>query len=148
MIDLIEGAKFVATLAHKGQMRKYDKLPYITHPRNVAQLVEDTDVTYSDLVNLFGNKVGDMVYALTDQYTPEKYPTYNRTYRKRKEADRIAVYSAEVQTIKLADMYENTRSIIDHDPAFAKTYLQEKAYLFDRLCKGNPVLRAMVKGNI
>ncbi len=48
----------------------------------------------------------------------------------------------EAQTIKLADLISNTRSIMEHDEAFAKTYLVEKRLLLEVMDKGDATLMA------
>jgi hypothetical protein len=50
---------------------------------------------------------------------------------------------AEAQTIKLADLISNSRSIMAHDPAFAKTYLEEKRLLLAVMTRGDAGLHVM-----
>jgi hypothetical protein len=45
-----------------------------------------------------------------------------------------------VQTIKLADLCSNTKSIVEHDPKFAAVYLDEKAMLLNVMRHGSPWL--------
>ncbi len=47
------------------------------------------------------------------------------------------------QTIKLADLISNTRSIVERDPKFAVTYLAEKRELLKVLTDGDPALYRM-----
>jgi hypothetical protein len=54
-----------------------------------------------------------------------------------------AAAPAEAQTIKLADLCSNSKSIMEHDPAFAKTYLEEKRLLLAVMTKGDPGLHAL-----
>jgi hypothetical protein len=42
----------------------------------------------------------------------------------------------------LADLISNSRSIMAHDPAFAKTYLEEKRLLLTVMTKGDRDLHA------
>jgi guanosine-3',5'-bis(diphosphate) 3'-pyrophosphohydrolase len=49
---------------------------------------------------------------------------------------------AEAQTIKLADLISNSKSIMEHDPAFAKTYLEEKRMLLAVMTRGDAGLHA------
>jgi hypothetical protein len=49
---------------------------------------------------------------------------------------------AEAQTIKLADLISNSKSIMEHDPAFAKTYLEEKRMMLAVMTKGDRGLHA------
>jgi hypothetical protein len=43
--------------------------------------------------------------------------------------------SPRAKTIKLADMIDNTFSIVERDPAFAKVYLAEKAALLSAVAR-------------
>ena len=151
MSKILEAVVF-ATKAHKGQKRKYTGEDYIVHPIAVAELVrenggtedqviaallhdtiEDTSVTYTDVFEAFGADVAALVWELTDRFTPEEYPEYNRAQRKAWEATRLAKVSPAAKMIKLCDMRDNTSTIVEHDPGFAKVYLEEKAYLFQKM---------------
>jgi hypothetical protein len=81
-----------------------------------------------------------LVEALTDVYTKEKYPGWNRRKRKNKEAERLEKTSAAAQTIKYADIIDNAPEITREDPDFAKRYLQEYYFLLKKMNKGNPAL--------
>jgi hypothetical protein len=50
-----------------------------------------------------------------------------------------------VQTIKCADIISNTSSIVMHDPAFARVYLEEKRLLLERLTEADPRLLALAR---
>ena len=52
---------------------------------------------------------------------------------------------AEAQTIKLADLISNSKSIMEHDPKFAVTYLEEKRLLLEVLTKGDKKLMDIAK---
>jgi (p)ppGpp synthase/HD superfamily hydrolase len=147
----------IAARAHDGQLRKYTGEHYILHPIAVAELVaerggspemqaaallhdvlEDTLVTHAELRaklhqadSSMAETVLALVVELTDVYTKESFPHLNRKERKELEAQRLARCSAEARAIKRADMEDNTSSIVDHDPSFAKTYLKEKARLLE-----------------
>ena len=149
-MDRIQHATVFATQAHSGQKRKYTGDDYIVHPIAVAKLVaekggsedqiiaallhdtvEDTDVTLRDVLETFGASVAVLVQELTDVYTHEAYPEDNRAVRKNAEAMRLAHVSDEAKLIKLCDMMDNTSTIVEHDPGFAKVYLVEKARLYE-----------------
>lgn len=49
------------------------------------------------------------------------------------DRQRLADSSREVQTIKVADLIDNTPSIVQHDPDFARVYLREKRDLLNVL---------------
>jgi (p)ppGpp synthase/HD superfamily hydrolase len=148
------------------RVRKYTGEPYWVHPFAVADLlqrvalVEDTDVIVAALLHdvfedtaakreevfrLFGGRATRMAISLTDVWTKENFPHLNRALRSQREAQRLSYESQEVQTIKLADLIDNTRSIMVYDPGFAKTYIPEKARLIDMLTLGNTTLRTMAK---
>lgn len=85
------------------------------------------------LFNLQPAQVKKLVYELTDEFTSENYPNQNRAWRKTQEAHRISQISDESKTIKLADLFSNTASIIKDDPKFAITYLKEKHHMMKGL---------------
>ncbi len=155
-MTLVERARIFATAAHAavGQTRKYTGEPYVVHPVEVAGIVEsaggsnamiaaallhdvleDTGVTFDLLVEQFGSEVAELVLWLTDVSKPEDG---NRSTRKALDRQHSAAAPAEAQTIKVADLISNTRSIVAHDPGFAKTYLEEKRLLLDVLTKADP----------
>ena len=145
-----------ATAAHAavGQLRKYTNEPYIVHPIEVAgivaevpgatdemiaaaylhDVVEDTGVTIELIKKEFGDEVAELVGWLTDVSRPDHG---NRAQRKAVDRAHTAGASAAAQTIKLADLISNTRSIVEHDEKFAKTYLAEKRLLLEVLTKGD-----------
>jgi hypothetical protein len=72
----------------------------------------------------------------------------NRAERKVREKDRLAKISADAQTIKVADLIDNTKSIVERDPGFAKVYLKEKAAVLAVMTKADPRLLAKAKEKI
>lgn len=159
-MEMVERARVFATAAHAavGQVRKYTFEPYIVHPAEVAMIVaeaggseamvaaawlhdtvEDTGVTNEVIRAEFGAEVAELVGWLTDVSRPEHG---NRAHRKALDRAHSAMAPAEAQTVKLADLIANTRSIVDHDVAFAKTYLEEKRLLLEVMTKGDATLMA------
>lgn len=154
---LIARAAHFSQSAHAGQVRKYTGLPYFTHTYDVAKLVahytgdpemtaaallhdtlEDTDTMAMDILTEFGERVHSLVIDLTDIYTEPHQG--NRAQRKALEADRIARIDPDAQTIKLADLIDNTQSIVAYDTNFARIYLREKAAYLQVLTQGHPEL--------
>ena len=90
------------------------------------------------IATIFGKDVAHYVLDLTDQFTKENYPTWNRDKRKSAERSRMEHTSPEVKTIKLADLINNTESIVKDDPDFAHVYLREKMSLLGFLADGYP----------
>ncbi len=161
MSDLTFTARLFATKAHGEQKRKYTGEPYINHPQAVALLVksvphtdemvaaawlhdvvEDTGTPLADIEEVFGKEVA----ALVEQVTDVSRPT-DGNHKTRKEMDRehLASASAAAQTIKIADLIDNSKSIMQHDPEFAAVYLQEKRALLEVLTEGDATLFAMAK---
>ena len=166
MMNTVERARIFATAAHAavGQTRKYTGEPYVVHPIEVSELVasvggtdamvaaallhdvlEDTGVTFDVLEAEFGSEVAELVLWLTDVSKPEDG---NRSTRKALDRQHSAAAPAEAQTIKVADLISNTRSIVAHDPGFAKEYLEEKRMLLEVLTKANSTLLNQAKEQV
>ena len=147
----IASAMLFAAQAHQGQVRKYTGEPYINHPIAVSDLVrrvstdenmiiaallhdtlEDTDVSAFDIWQRFGSDVEGLVSGLTDPVIEG-----NRATRKAAAKAHLAEGDCRVKTIKLADLIDNTKSIVQHDPKFAKVYLAEKEELLTVLTQGD-----------
>lgn len=151
-------ARAFAIRAHGAidQRRKYTGEPYIVHPAAVAALVrhvhhteamlaaawlhdtvEDTPTTLEDIRREFGPEVALLVDQLTDASRPSDG---NRAARKVLDRKRLAAASPAAMTIKLADLIDNSASILAHDRKFARTYLAEKAELLEVLIAGDASL--------
>ncbi len=164
--SLEEQARRFATALHAaaGQRRKYTDEPYIVHPQAVADLVrsvtddeemiaaawlhdtvEDTSSTLNDIEQQFGSRVASLVAMLTDSAQPH---AKNRAARKLAHFRHTAEASPDAQTIKLADIIDNTRAIVRFDPDFARIYLIEKQAQIELLLQGNPQLWQQAHHNI
>ena len=114
-----------ATKAHSGLYRKGTKIPYITHPLNVAQILieyecpesvvtagilhdtlEDTQATVDDIRDAFGYEVADLVNAVSE---PNKSDTWEN--RKAHTIKHLKTASPEVLMISLADKMDNIKKI-------------------------------------
>lgn len=160
---LYNKALIFAVKAHGNQKRKYTGDPYIVHPIAVADLVErcmaggvspimmehlkaaavlhdtieDTEITYGDIQIEFGIGIADLVDEVTDASAPSDG---NRAARKAIDRDHIRRSSSYGASIKLADLINNTESIVKYDKDFAKVYLKEKKLLLNVLTHGHPVI--------
>lgn len=155
---LEEQARRYATKAHAdaGQRRKYTDEPYIVHPAAVVELVrsvcddeemlaaawlhdtvEDTPNTLNDIRSSFGERVASLVEMLTNRGAQAGQ---NRAARKLAHFQHTQQASPDAQTIKLADIIDNTRSIVHFDPHFARVYLIEKRVQIQLLTAGNQTL--------
>jgi (p)ppGpp synthase/HD superfamily hydrolase len=162
----ILNARLFATQAHgrAKQKRKYTGEPYIVHPQAVAALVssvtndsamisaawlhdvvEDTGTTIARIRQLFGQDVAALVDDLTNVSVPSDG---NRAVRKQLDFDHTARASTRAKTIKLADLIHNMRSIADHDPDFAKLYMEEKRALLAVLRDGDHALYRQARAQI
>jgi (p)ppGpp synthase/HD superfamily hydrolase len=158
MNSLEKKAKEFATWKHAAvsQLRKYTGEPYINHPAAVAEIVrsvphteemlaaawlhdtvEDTDTMPAEILESFGPGVALLVEFLTDVSKPEDG---NRATRKALDRGHIALAVSDAKTVKLADLIDNSKSIVKHDPKFAKVYIQEKALLLEVLTEGDETL--------
>ena len=99
--------------------------------------VEDTGVSLVLIEQEFGFEVADMVEMLTDVSHANDGL---RAHRKARDREHTAQASPEAKTIKLADLIDNTRSIVDRDPKFAQVYMTEKALLLEVLGEGDTTL--------
>ena len=146
-MKLVKQARLFAIAAHTavGQFRKYTGEPYHVHPAEVAHIVErfggteqqiaaawlhdvveDTAVTIEVINTEFGPEVAELVGWLTDVSKPEDG---NRAARKAIDRAHTAEAPVAAKFIKAADLISNTRSIVEHDAAFARVYLEEKRLL-------------------
>ena len=111
-------------------------------------VLEDTAISPREM-NAFLTSVMDagvaavthhLVVELTDVYVKNEYPQLNRRTRRTKEAERLAGVSAEAQTIKYADIIDNTVDIAKQENDFALVYIRESKQMLQLIDKGVPAL--------
>jgi (p)ppGpp synthase/HD superfamily hydrolase len=129
---ILHAALFAAE-KHSRQRRKgLAAEPYVNHAIEVAQLVastldrpdpdliaaallhdtvEDTEVTFDELTDLFGADTASLVAEVTDDKSLPK------AERKRLQVANAPHKTVRAQTIKLADKISNLRSILKSPPA-------------------------------
>lgn len=141
---LIRAAWHFAAAAHASvdQRRDYTGAPYIAHPCEVAALIasvphdeamiaaallhdvlEDTPVPQSALLERFGEDVTDLVVWVTKPDRPE---TGGRDVWETAICAKLAAAPPRAQTIKVGDIYVNLATIADHDPRRALSYVPKK----------------------
>lgn len=167
-MNVIDKAREYAHAAHDsiGHKRKYTGEPYWIHTDEVAEIVagvtksaamiaaahlhdvlEDIPALEGQIYSTehlratFGSEIYILAYHLRDVFTSESYPYLNRAKRKELERLRLANTPGQVQTIKFADFISNTKSIVEHDPDFAVTYLAEKRSALALMHRGHAGLR-------
>ena len=143
----------IAAHAKIGHRRKYTGEPYHIHLLRVAELVagvqadaltiaaawlhdvvEDTGATFADIEKKFGKDICRLVRELTDVSRPSDG---NRAARKSMDRHHLAKASTSAKTVKLADLIDNTIDISEHDPAFARVYINEAVALLPVLSGGD-----------
>jgi (p)ppGpp synthase/HD superfamily hydrolase len=112
--------------AHAGQTRKGGDSPYIAHPTEVARLlhkegvaddellaavflhdvVEDTDHAIEEIYDGFGEDVGELVDAMTEDKSIEPYEA-----RKDHHRDQVEAAGARAARIYAADKLANLRDM-------------------------------------
>lgn len=164
--DLQKIADF-ADRAHGDQMRKYAPERYVVHPIRVMEtcqkftadlpvlaaallhdVLEDTTTAPEDIYEFLltvmtpseANITLALVIELTDVYVKNRYPKLTRRHRKQKELERLQLITPAAQTIKYADVLDNSREIALEDPDFAEVYLHENRALLRKLKEGNQAL--------
>ena len=158
---------------HKEQKRKFTGEPYVTHLLDVYKTVqeitndktiqaaalchdlyEDTPCSETEFVNyMLENgfstseikRINSLVYNLTDVYIKAHYPHLNRARRKTLEARRLAHIQPDAQTIKYADMLDNSKDLVKDAPGFAGKYLSEMKQILEGMKDGNPTLYKRAK---
>lgn len=153
-----------AVKAHHGQVRKYEDVPYVVHPITVTRTVnkylysntnciiasllhdvlEDTDVTEDYLLDNFGIVVTDMVVNLTNKSIGSPLP---REDRKAIDREHLAKQDYFVQTIKLADILDNTKpntKFQESNPDFFELFILEKKKMVSMLGNCDERLKEVV----
>lgn len=140
-----------AKAAHEGQFRM-DGRPYFSHPARVAVLVnhykgpssevttlaaaaychdllEDTSVSYYDLVNAFGYPTASLVLELTTN------PEMKSGVGSKKEylAYKLKHMTHWALVIKLCDRLDNLSDLSGADDKWRKKYLDETIYILQYL---------------
>lgn len=165
---VLSAVRDFADRAHGDQRRRYVDDPYIVHPVRVMELcraytqdiamlcaallhdvLEDTPVREGAIRTFLETlmpgvdveRTLHIVVELTDVYTHERYPRMKRRERRAREAERLGTVSAEAQTVKYADILDNTADIARHDPNFAPVYARECQAIVNAMDKGHADLR-------
>lgn len=155
----IREARILAETRHAEQMRGNGRGPFIEHIYEVVALViraggasadivaaylhdiiEKTDMTFSEIEQRFGSYVTDLVDGLTD---PPHFKGPSQLARKKLQAERIKEQTNAVKRIKLADLISNVRSMALNQPTEAERWQRndyveyiEGARLVAEECRG------------
>jgi (p)ppGpp synthase/HD superfamily hydrolase len=158
-------AKTFALAAHAsiGHKRPHSDESYEVHLAEVAALVESVPHTRAMVDAAWLHDVRDDVPGVTQEKLEAKFGREtaaivdnlsdagvkgNRATRKAAERRRLAAAPAADQTVKLADIISNTRTIVERNPRFAQVYVPEKAELVKVLGRGDPTLLALARRTV
>lgn len=167
MEERLEKIRDFAEKAHGKQVRRYSGEKYIRHPERVMEIcreytddhtilaaallhdvLEDTDTNQDD-ISAFQSKVMSddevrktlrLVVDLTDVFIKQDYPDLNRKKRKEKEAERLQEAHPDAQTVKYADLIDNTVDIVENDPGFSHVFIREARQMLNQMRDGDPEL--------
>lgn len=161
-LDVVFAAYLLAEKAHRGTMRRGKDEPYLNHPVAVCLKItryagkeyydantlaaailhdawEDEGATLEEIVEATNEDVAGLVRQVSKV---SKKEDGNRATRQQLDLDHYAKAEARAQTIKVADVDDNSYDVVDIDPKFAKRYLPEQRAKLDVLTKACPKLRA------
>lgn len=150
-MNIVIKAAHYADLAHKGQLRKYSRVPHIIHPGRVAarvtlyqfaneemiaaawlhDVVEDTSITIEDIEKNFGNVIAGYVRDMTNP--SKERPDLNRAKRKELDRKHLAQVVDEVKIVKAYDRIDNLYDMYGAGLEFLTLYHQESYLLRNSL---------------
>lgn len=133
--SLLDRAIIFAVKKHSGTLRKGTKIPYIVHPMEVAAIaagitddaeviaaavlhdtLEDTDTTFDELAENFGERVASLVAAESENKREEEKPEDTWKIRKEETIRHLSAAEYDVKVIALSDKLANIRAIQrDHE---------------------------------
>lgn len=149
MINIDEVREFAA-IKHSGQVRKTGE-PYVSHPIRVAEIVkhykglsknldvlvaaallhdtlEDTDTSYKELKQRFGEDVASIVLEVTSAKIASKlFGKHNYLLHKMEDMTPYAL------TIKLADRLDNICDFVGCSQEFVEKYIAETEFILENL---------------
>lgn len=132
MDNKLINACYFASVKHVNQRRKNtNKDPYINHPIEVMYIlkqngindidtlcgallhdvIEDTNTTKEEIINLFGEDVYNIVEECSDNKSLDKIT------RKKNQIKHSATISDKAKLVKLADKYSNVNGLLNDPPA-------------------------------
>lgn len=128
--DILDRAIIFAVKAHHNTERRGKGFPYIVHPMEAVEIaatitpdqeilaaaalhdtIEDTDVTFEDLRKEFGDRIAELVYSESDQFTEGVSEENSWCDRKQAAITRLANASHDAKIVAMGDKLSNMRAI-------------------------------------
>jgi len=128
--ELLDRAIVFAVKAHHNTERRGKGFPYIVHPMEAMEIVstitsdqellaaaalhdtiEDTNVTVEQLREMFGERIAELVYAESDQFSEGVSEEDSWHERKQAAIDRLAAASHDTKIVAMGDKLSNMRAI-------------------------------------
>jgi len=169
MLNDLEDVILFAALAHKEQKMVEPNVNYLAHVVGVASnvleayyngdeefdlnyalklailhdVIEDTDINYEKIEEIYGTRIADGVAALTKDELLEKSQRIKDAVR------RIKKYDNEVAIVKLADRAFNMRCAPKSwDQNHCESYLKDAKIILEELGYSNKYLKSKLSGRI
>ena len=127
--SLVDKAIIYAVKNHKDTFRRDKNIPYIIHPMEAMaivssisedneliaaaalhDLIEDTKVTYDDILNEFGKRIADIVMFESNNSFPD-YDNLTWVEVRKIGIDRLKNATTECKIVALGDKLSNMRAI-------------------------------------
>lgn len=127
---LLDRAIVFAVQAHHNSERRGKGFPYIVHPMEAVEIVatitpdqellaaaalhdtiEDTDVTYEQLREAFGERIASLVHSESDQFTEGVLEADSWHDRKQAAINRLAAADHDSKIVAMGDKLSNMRAI-------------------------------------
>ena len=160
MGKLFDNAICFAAQKHSGQLRKGTTIPYIVHPMEAAAIVatvtdddellaaavlhdtlEDTEATYDEIVQTFGNRVAALVADESENKRKELAADATWQVRKQETIDHLKTASHEARLIALGDKLSSIRAIL-------RDYEAQGEAFWKRFNQSDPSLQGWYYGSI
>ena len=163
---LFRQAIHFATWVHEGQVRKYNGMPYVTHPircgNRALSLTGDYEIAIAMLLHdgpedqiercpfsliaaLYGLRVAEIVKGLTNP--SKEHKEANRAERKAIDRKHYETASPVVKMCKCIDRLDNLNEMsVEQDPGFVRIYCDESALLIEvmRRTEQSPLLNSLL----
>lgn len=148
--SLLDQAIKFAEKYHNGQIRKFNGIPYITHPLSVVKylnffkssknkeillvsavchdLLEDTEVT----IELIREKFGDMVASIVIELTNDR-DLISKMGKTNYLKEKMAIMSSYALGIKLCDRLDNLSDLGIAPTEFCEKYTKQSTEILDHI---------------